>query len=132
MNRAFSPLANICRVSGSLTDAHILDLSKRITGESELMDLGIKVLKQPDFVIKTALFNKKEIQDATYEVLSTWEKGQNSRREAYINLHTGLRENGMKQLAAELKRWVEGTSAETAGISTLISGASDESKFQSK
>ena len=82
------------------------------------MDLGIKVLKQPDFVIKAALYNKKEIQDATYEVLSTWAKEQNNRREAYINLHAGLKKCEMTQLAAELKQWVEGVSTP------------DERKFQ--
>ena len=42
---------------GSLTDEHVLELSERITGETELMDLGIKVLGLPDFIIKTALYN---------------------------------------------------------------------------
>ena len=70
--------------SGSLTDKHVLELSKRITRESELMDLGIKVLELPDYVTKTALFNKKEIQDATYDVLSTWLKEQKNRQEAYM------------------------------------------------
>ena len=89
----------------------MLELSKRIVSEPELKDLGIKVLSLPDFVIKTALYNKKEIQDATYEVLSTLVNGQNSRPEAYINLYAGLKKN-RNQLAADLKQWVEETVAE--------------------
>ena len=100
-----------------------MELSKRITSESELMNLGIRVLKQPEFIIKTALYNKKEIQKATYEVLSTWEKQQNSLQEAYINLHAGLKKNQMIQLAAELRQWVE-------GVSRIISETPDERRFQ--
>ena len=33
--------------------------------------------------------------------------GSNNRREAYISLYTGLRENGMNQLAGETKQWVQ-------------------------
>ena len=97
-----------------MTDEHVLELSKRITGEEELMDLGIKVLRLPEFVIKTALYNKKEIQPASHDVLSNWLKQQNNRREACTDLHTGLRKCGMNQLASLLKQWVEGTAAEIA------------------
>ena len=104
-----------CSVSGSLTDAHILKLSKRITDKSELMELGIKVLGLPDFLIKTALYdNREKMQPATHEILSRWLKQQNSRREAYINLHAGLKKCEMSQLAAELKLWVEGVSTSMA------------------
>ena len=89
----------------------MLELSKRITGEEELTVLGINVLKVPDFVIKTALYNKKEIQLATHEILSTWLKQQCSRQEAFINLHTGLKKFEMNQLAAVIKELVERTTA---------------------
>ena len=103
-----------CSVSGSLTDAHILDLSQRITSESELMELGIKVLGLPDFLIKTALYdNREKMQPATHEILSRWLKAQNSRQEAYVNLQAGLRKCGMKELAVKLTQWVEGTAVET-------------------
>ena len=92
----------------------MLELSKRITGEEELMNLGIKVLGLPDFLIKTALYNKKEIQFATYDVLSNWLQQQNNRREAFIKIHAGLIRAEMNQLATELKQWVEGTEAEIA------------------
>ena len=99
----------------SLTDEHVLELSKRITSEEELMDLGIKVLGLPDFLIKTAFYdNREKMQPATHEILSRWLKQQNSRREAYINLHAGLKKCEMSQLAAELKLWVEGVSTSMA------------------
>ena len=78
------------------------------------MDLGIKVLGLPDFLIKTALYdNRGKIQPATHGILSRWLKNQNSPREAYKNLHAGLGKSGMNQLAAELKQWVERTAVET-------------------
>ena len=102
-------------IAGSLTDAHVLELSKRITSEEELMDLGIKVLGLPEFVIKTALFdNREKLQAATHELLSRWLKQQNNRLEAYMNLQVGLRKCRMNQLAMELKQWVEGTTADIA------------------
>ena len=88
------------------------------------MDLGIKVLKHPDFVIQRALYSNKEILLAAHELLRRWAAKQYNRREAYINLHAGLRKCEMKQLAAELKLWVE------EGTSTP--GTSDERRFQSK
>ena len=103
-----------CSVSGSLTDAHILKLSKRITDKSELMELGIKVLGLPDFLIKTALYdNREKMQPATHEILSRWLKAHTSRQEAYVNLHAGLKKGGMKELAVKLTQWVEGTAEET-------------------
>ena len=59
---------------GSLEDVHILELSKRITNEPDLMELGVKILQLPDFIVKTALYNKKEIQSATHEIISDWSK----------------------------------------------------------
>ena len=78
------------------------------------MDLGIKVLKLPKFVIETALYDNHKIQPSTHEILSRWLKKQNSRREAYINLHAGLKKYQMNQLAALLKLWVEGVSTSMA------------------
>ena len=102
----------IHHVSGSLTDEHILDLSERITSESEFMYLGIKVLGFEEYVMENALGKKKEIPMATREVLSMWMKKQNSRQEAYKNLYTALGKHEMNHLAAQLKQWVEGTAAE--------------------
>ena len=38
------------------------------------MDLGIKVLKLPKFVIETALYDNHKIQPSTHEILSRWLK----------------------------------------------------------
>ena len=112
----------VCRISVSLTDVHILDLSERVTSRRELMNLGIKVLRQRDFKIKSAITNAREIQDAAYDVLSAWFLQQNNRGEAYTSLYTGLRENRMNQLAGELKQWVQKTP-------TQVTTTPDERKF---
>ena len=105
----------------SLTHQHVLHLSRRITGEQELMDLGIKVLRLPDSVTKAALFNKRgDIQSASYAVLSTWFRDQEDRGKAYINLYSGLREHGMNQLAGELKQWVNPTMTSSPLASPFI------------
>ena len=44
-----------CRMATELTDEHLLNLPKRITGEEQLMDLGIKVLDLPRRTIQSAL-----------------------------------------------------------------------------
>ena len=54
----------------------------------------------------------REIQPATYDVLSNWLQQQKNRREAYIDLQAGLIRAEMNQLATELKQWVERTEAE--------------------
>ena len=111
-------------VSGGLEDTHVLELSKRITNEQELKDLGIKALKLPKYIIQAALYNHRtSIQDAAHSVLSTWLKDQPSRKDAYRNLITGLQKAQMNQLAAELQYWVEGVSAESQkyGESELLS-----------
>ena len=103
-------------ISGSLTDEHVLELSKRIVSESELMDLGINVLGHPEHVILTAIYdNRDKIQPATHEILSRWLKTQNNRREAFINLCAGLRKCEMNQLAIKLKEWVEETATRASG-----------------
>ena len=85
----------------------MLELSKRIAGNRDLKDLGIKGLELPGYEIKAALRNKGEIQEATYHVLSRWLEKQKSREEAYINLIAGLRKCEVNQLAGELEQWVE-------------------------
>ena len=106
---------------GTLEDVHILELSKRITNEPDLMELGVKVLELPDFIVKTALYNKKEIQLATHEVVSAWTKQQTNRFEAYTALKQALEKSKFTSLAGELQRWVEGTMQQL--------DISDQSKF---
>ena len=90
------------RMATELTDEHLLNLSKRITGEEELMDLGIKVLDLPRRTIQSALSDKKEIQPAAFKILNSWQEKQENAEEAFITLCTLLRKNNMNQLATEL------------------------------
>ena len=93
-----------------MEDSHILDLSKRITNEQELMELGVKALKIPDFIIKSALYNNRtSIQSASHDVLSTWRKQQSDKYTAYTTLHTALRDCDLNFLAAGLEQWAMGT-----------------------
>ena len=99
--------------TGCLEDSHILELSKRITSEEELLVLSVKGLGLPDFKIKSALYDNKRIQSAAYEVLSTWRKQQESRHDGYQNLISALQKVEMNQLAAGLREWVHGTAKQT-------------------
>ena len=90
-------------------DSAILDLSRRITSEAELLDLGVNVLNLPEYTIDAALYDKKEIQSAAHKVLRTWMKKQTNRQEAYTALYDGLRKAKLNQLALLLKQSVVGT-----------------------
>ena len=94
---------------GSLEDSHILELADRITDEHELMQLGVKVLKLPEYKIRQASSNNNSIHSAAHDVLSIWFKQQTNRHKAYTSLITSLRRCQMNQLAAQLEKWVMGT-----------------------
>ena len=83
-------------------DSAILDLSKRITSEAELADLGVNVLKLPEYTIDAALYDKKEIQSAVHKVLRTWMKQQTDEQEAYRILHADLKSCEMKELVEDV------------------------------
>ena len=72
--------------TGTLEDAHILELSEKITCDTDLMELGVKVLKLPECKIESAIFDKKEIQPAAHKVLRSWLRKQSDRHEAYNTL----------------------------------------------
>ncbi len=94
-------------LSAKLADEHILDLAERITSNFDLLKLGLKVLKIPNFTIKAARAdNSHSIQEAAYNVLMSWRGGIATEQEAFRVLHTGLVEAGFVQLAAELCQWV--------------------------
>ena len=79
------------------------------------MDLGIKALKLPDFKIQSALYDHKDsIMAATHEVIRAWLQQQSNKQDAYVALHTGLKEAKMNQLAGELQLWVEATVGNTS------------------
>ena len=102
-----------------LKDEHLVKLSQRISSERELLELGVNGLKLKDYVIKTALYNKRDIQSAVYEVLSSWLKRYENREEAFGLLETALKECDMKSLADELLGW------------TVNSGASSQTMLES-
>ena len=96
-------------ISGSLLDQHVLELSKRIPDGNELTEFGIKVLTFKEDTIKAAMYDHSgSIQAATRKLLSKWLKQQLTRQKAYINLLTGLKRAQMNQIAAQLRKWVEG------------------------
>ncbi len=73
----------------------------------ELRELGLKVLKIPDFEISAAITdNPMAIQEAAYSIVSTWRRRQGTGQEAYIALLAGLQETEWHQLTAELQTWV--------------------------
>ena len=71
------------------------------------MDLGVNVLKLPEYTINAALYDKREIQSAAHKVLRTWMKKQTDRREAYTTLHNQLRKAKLNQLAVLMKQSAE-------------------------
>ena len=87
-----------------------MHLSRRITSEKQLRDLGTGALKLEDNVITNALYEKAHsIQDAAREVLLIWANMQLGRREAYVNLQEALIKCQMNLLVAYLRTLVEGT-----------------------
>ena len=100
---AFPPCTENCE----LQDSHILELSKRITNEEELLGIGINVLGLPDFKIKSAVYDHRKIQPASYEVLSTWAKQQVNRVEERTSLVASLERRKMFHLVSVLKPTVE-------------------------
>ena len=93
---------NIILFSDSLQDEHVLELSKKITNDDELMDFGIKVLNFPKETIKAAMFDHRDsIQAAARELLFIWLSQQPSRHEAYVNLQTGLIRTQMNHLTVK-------------------------------
>ena len=84
-----------------------MDLAKRITNEEELQRLGRDVLGLPNYEVRSVMHNKKYAL-AAREILEEWRKNQNTRKEAYDNLHTALCNNGWNQLAEQLRQWAQG------------------------
>ena len=105
-------------IPGSLLDEHILELSKRITNGLELVDLGTNVLKLPEHVINASLYDhNNSIQEAAYQLLSMWLRGQTNRQQAYTNLYSALKEGNMGELAGLVKQMVKGL-ADTSPVTT--------------
>ena len=72
------------------------------------MDLGLKVLQLPDFVIHSALYQKNPFQPAAQEILKVWHKKQTVPKQDYHTLITSVKQCQMNDLVTEVRRWVEG------------------------
>ena len=95
----------------SLTDSHILELSRRITDAEELWVLGVNVLGLSEHEIRsTQTKYHPDINQTAHHLLTTWLRQQVDRQEAYTALLVSLRGcQGMQNLAGRLKQWVEGS-----------------------
>ena len=83
-----------------LEDAHILELSTRISSTQDLLNLGINGLNLPRHTIQSAVhYHKDSIQEAAYTVLTSWANQQETVAEAYINIVAALKQCKMNQLA---------------------------------
>ena len=90
----------------TLEDSHILKLSQYITSEQDLRELGTNALGVRERTIDTALTNyRTSINDAAYNILSTWRKQYESSEKAFMDLQAGLRRAEKKELAALLRKW---------------------------
>ena len=94
--------------SSKLEDAHVWLLANRITSKQELLDLGLKVLQLPGFTIDSSLYNQKDIELAANAALDLWRKKFLCPEEAYKTLHQAFLDQEWKNLAEELRFWVEG------------------------
>ena len=106
-----------------LTDELLLNLSKRITNEEELMDLGVKVFRGSQITSYNQLFMiREEIQPAAQKVLKYWLKKQENREKALTAMRTSLQENEMNLLVDVLSSSVQGSrnSQELPDNSTCI------------
>ena len=94
----------------TLEDSHILKLSKHITSEQDLRELGTNALGVREHTIDTALtkYRNSSINDAAYNILSTWRKQYESSEKAFIDLQAGLRRAEKNELAALLRKWAGG------------------------
>ena len=86
----------------------MLKIAERVTNVNDLMMLGVEILDLPKYTVDAAVTNhRNSIQSAVYDVLRTWMRRQNTRREAYDTLMKGLLENKWDNLATELQGWPE-------------------------
>ena len=76
------------------------------------MKLGVKVLKLPDYKIKSALYNHSDsINSAAYEVLSKWRVQYENRYEAYNILMSSLEQHNMMHFVGATQEPSEETRA---------------------
>ena len=94
-----------------LLDTHIVLLSKKLTNQGMLIDVGCRGLKLGYHDIDAAISNNQnDIQSAAYRVLQIWLRKQRNRTEAYRNLCAALQECQMQMLVDQLVQWGEESS----------------------
>ena len=106
VDQTYNQINFLENILGSLEEKHLRALAKRITSEQDILDLDLNVLQLPGYKVDSALYNKRDIELATYEAPKTWRNKQDSPKEAYENLRRDLLDHGWKQLANELREWV--------------------------
>ncbi len=74
----------------------------------ELLELGLQVLKIPDYTVDASHTDNTMIQTAAYRVIRAWRDQQRTGQEAYRMLYAGLQEDKWLKLASDLQMWVEG------------------------
>ena len=117
MGESFSQISQIS-LTGTLEDSHLVHLSEMITSKAQLRSLGIIGLGLKKEVVDTALHNHRTIEDAAYNVVSTWSLQWTHRSEAFTNLIASLRKCQMNQLANELQQIKSQASSETLTTET--------------
>ena len=92
----------------SLQDDHIWNLAKRFKDQSEILNLGLQVLKLREYQVDSIWNKHKPDANLTArKLLQKWLQQFKSRTEAYTSLHDALTKNDMNQLATLLRKWVE-------------------------
>ena len=88
---------------GTLEDEDILGIGHKITDYGILRQLAYAGLKLKHHEVEPTVTNKQnDIQSAAHELLSKWWRKQNSREEAFSNLHAALEECQLQMLVDEL------------------------------
>ena len=80
-----------CYTGIELTDAMLLNLSRRISAPGQLRILATKGLNVKEYVLEKHLHNEKDINEATVKVLKEWKVAQENSTVAYSRLCDILR-----------------------------------------
>ena len=78
-----------------LTEAMVVNMSRRLTSATEVRQLGIKGLRIRKHIVDKHLNNERDISEAAYKVLDEWCKDQLNSRVAHSTLCGTLRRVGM-------------------------------------
>ena len=96
-----------------LRDEHLLNIAQKVTDYGILRKLACRGLKLEDHEIQSSITEKQnDVQMAAHDLLRIWLKTQNSKEEAFTNLHAALQECQLEMLADELVKEPEEKSNE--------------------